>query len=101
MQGKTHLTGRQYGLDWLRIGAFGLLILYHIGMFFVPWGWHVKAAEPVEWAGWPMMASATSARGAVARDACGVSSGVVMVEHSGERRSAVRSHPDPASADPS
>lgn len=56
MQGKTHLTGRQYGLDWLRIGAFGLLILYHIGMFFVPWGWHVKAAEPVEWAGWPMMA---------------------------------------------
>jgi peptidoglycan/LPS O-acetylase OafA/YrhL len=56
MQAATALDGRQYGLDWLRIGAFALLILYHIGMFFVPWGWHVKVAEPVEWAVWPMMA---------------------------------------------
>lgn len=56
MQATTAMTGRQYGLDWLRIGAFALLILYHIGMFFVPWGWHVKAATPVEWAVWPMMA---------------------------------------------
>jgi len=56
MQASTTMTGRQYGLDWLRIGAFALLILYHIGMFFVPWGWHVKAAGPVEWAVWPMMA---------------------------------------------
>lgn len=56
MQPNTIMAGRQYGLDWLRIGAFALLILYHIGMFFVPWGWHVKAAAPVEWAVWPMMA---------------------------------------------
>ena len=56
MQATTAMTGRQYGLDWLRIGAFALLILYHIGMFFVPWGWHVKAAVPVDWAVWPMMA---------------------------------------------
>lgn len=56
MQPTTMLTGRQYGLDWLRIGAFALLILYHIGMFFVPWGWHVKATASVEWAVWPMMA---------------------------------------------
>jgi glucans biosynthesis protein C len=56
MQPTTIMAGRQYGLDWLRIGAFALLILYHIGMFFVPWGWHVKAATPVEWAVWPMMA---------------------------------------------
>lgn len=55
MQPTTALTGRQYGLDWLRIGAFALLILYHIGMYFVPWGWHVKAATPVEWAAWPMI----------------------------------------------
>ena len=47
MQVTTAMTGRQFGLDWLRIGAFGLLILYHIGMFFVPWGWHVKSATPV------------------------------------------------------
>lgn len=56
MQATTALNTRQYGLDWLRIGAFALLILYHIGMFFVPWGWHVKAATPVDWAVWPMMA---------------------------------------------
>lgn len=56
MQATTAISGRQYGLDWLRIGAFTLLILYHIGMFFVPWGWHVKSATPVEWAIWPMMA---------------------------------------------
>ncbi len=44
---------RRYDLDWLRIIAFGLLIFYHIGMFYVSWGWHVKsvhagpAAEPL------------------------------------------------------
>ncbi|PCD04530.1 hypothetical protein COC42_09815 [Sphingomonas spermidinifaciens] len=32
-------SGRHYGLDWLRIAAFGLLILYHIGMVFAPWHW--------------------------------------------------------------
>jgi len=33
---------RRYDLDWLRVLVFGLLILYHVGMFFVPWGWHIK-----------------------------------------------------------
>ena len=33
---------RRYDLDWLRVIVFGLLILYHVGMFFVPWGWHIK-----------------------------------------------------------
>lgn len=37
-------TGRRYDLDWLRVGAFGLLIFYHIGMFYVSWDWHVKSA---------------------------------------------------------
>ena len=32
-------------LDWLRVTAFGLLILYHIGMFYVTWGWHVKSSH--------------------------------------------------------
>ncbi|ESQ74994.1 acyltransferase family protein [Asticcacaulis sp. AC402] len=36
-------TARRYDLDWLRIIAFGLLIFYHIGMFYVTWGWHVKS----------------------------------------------------------
>lgn len=46
-------TNRRYDLDWLRFIAFALLILYHIGMFYVSWGWHVKsvyaspAAEPL------------------------------------------------------
>lgn len=31
-------------LDWLRIAAFVLLVLYHVGMFYVPWEWHVKSA---------------------------------------------------------
>jgi len=47
---------RLYGLDWLRIGAFGLLIFYHIGMFFVSWEWHIKSPEPVAWAELPMLA---------------------------------------------
>jgi len=34
---------RRYDLDWLRIIAFGLLIFYHTGMFYVTWGWHVKS----------------------------------------------------------
>jgi hypothetical protein len=47
---------RHYGLDWLRIGAFALLILYHTGMYYVEWGWHVKASPTVDWIEWPMMA---------------------------------------------
>ncbi len=38
---------RRHDLDALRVGAFGLLILYHLGMFYVPWGWHVKSAHIV------------------------------------------------------
>ncbi len=37
------MTDRRYDLDWLRIIAFGLLILYHCGMFYVSWDWHVKS----------------------------------------------------------
>lgn len=57
MNGTDWTSGRRYGLDWLRIGAFGLLIFYHIGMFFVPWDWHVKTTNPVEWVELPMLAS--------------------------------------------
>lgn len=41
----SEVTARRYDLDWLRIAAFGLLIFYHIGMFFVSWDWHVKSAH--------------------------------------------------------
>jgi glucan biosynthesis protein C len=46
---------RHYGMDWLRIGAFALLILYHIGMVFVPWGFQVKTAQPIVWTEIPMV----------------------------------------------
>ncbi|TAJ64993.1 MAG: acyltransferase [Brevundimonas sp.] len=39
---------RRYDLDWIRVGAFLLLILYHVGMFYVPWDWHVKSGHEVE-----------------------------------------------------
>jgi len=44
-------------MDWLRIGAFGLLILYHVGMVFVPWGYHVKTEHPEPWVAIPMLAT--------------------------------------------
>lgn len=43
---------RRYDLDWLRVIAFGLLILFHTGMMFVSWDWHVKNPETsvvLEW----------------------------------------------------
>ncbi|WP_341908860.1 acyltransferase family protein [Ferrovibrio terrae] len=40
-----HKDARRCDLDWLRIIAFGLLIFYHIGMFFVAWPWHVKSSH--------------------------------------------------------
>lgn len=39
---------RRYDLDWIRVGAFFLLILYHTGMFYVPWEWHVKTPHVVD-----------------------------------------------------
>lgn len=30
-------------LDWLRILAFFVLVLYHVGMYYVSWDWHVKS----------------------------------------------------------
>lgn len=48
----VHPTSRLFFLDWVRILAFFVLIAYHVGMYYVTWGWHVKsphashAAEP-------------------------------------------------------
>ncbi len=46
---------RRYDLDWLRVIVFALLIFYHVGMFFVPWGWHVKNNVIYDWLRWPML----------------------------------------------
>ena len=40
--------GRRHDLDWIRVGAFLLLILYHVGMVYVPWDFHVNSPRPVE-----------------------------------------------------
>jgi surface polysaccharide O-acyltransferase-like enzyme len=42
----TMQNQRLYFLDWLRIGAFFLLVLYHTGMYYVTWDWHVKTPHP-------------------------------------------------------
>ncbi len=34
---------RRHDLDALRVGTFLLLLLYHLGMFYVSWDWHVKS----------------------------------------------------------
>lgn len=47
-------AGRHYGMDWLRIGAFQLLILYHVGMAFVPWAFSIKMSAPIAWTVVPM-----------------------------------------------
>jgi len=48
-------TVRRYDLDWLRVLVFALLIFYHVGMFFVPWGWHIKNNVIYDWLRWPML----------------------------------------------
>jgi glucan biosynthesis protein C len=34
---------RKYFLDWLRVGAFALLIVFHIGMLYVSWPYNLKS----------------------------------------------------------
>jgi surface polysaccharide O-acyltransferase-like enzyme len=38
-------NNRLYFLDWIRIFAFFVLILYHTGMYYVTWDWHVKSPD--------------------------------------------------------
>jgi hypothetical protein len=45
---------RRYDLDWLRVLVFALLILFHVGMFFNPWGWHIKNNVIYDWLRYPM-----------------------------------------------
>lgn len=39
---------RRHDLDWVRVSAFCLLVLYHVGMYYVSWDWHVKSASASE-----------------------------------------------------
>jgi len=42
-------TERQYFIDWLRILLILSVFVFHIGMFFNTWGWHVK--NPTKYGG--------------------------------------------------
>lgn len=48
-------TTRRHDLDWLRVIAFLILILYHTGMFYVSWDWHVKSVHAGNDAEWLML----------------------------------------------
>nr|WP_203532498.1 acyltransferase family protein [Draconibacterium halophilum] len=44
-------TERRYDIDWLRVVAIGLLLIYHIAIVFQPWAMFVgfiKSSEPLE-----------------------------------------------------
>jgi surface polysaccharide O-acyltransferase-like enzyme len=43
-------------MDWLRIGAFALLILYHVGLAFSRWPYELKAVRTYEWVAFPLLA---------------------------------------------
>jgi surface polysaccharide O-acyltransferase-like enzyme len=51
MQVSAHPTvsSRRNDLDWIRVAAFALLILYHVGLVYAPWDWHVRSAHTFEW----------------------------------------------------
>lgn len=36
---------RRTDLDWVRVGAFGLLILYHVGLVYSPYDWHIRSTH--------------------------------------------------------
>ena len=47
---------RRHDLDALRVAAFALLILYHVGMVYVPeWRFHLKSPVELAWIEWPMV----------------------------------------------
>lgn len=48
---------RRYDIDAIRVLAFSLLMLYHLGMVYVAgWDFHFKSPHQWEWLQWPMVA---------------------------------------------
>ncbi len=48
---------RRHDIDALRAIAFALVIVYHVGMYYVAgWHWHIKSPQAAEWLQWPMRA---------------------------------------------
>lgn len=42
-------SSRRHDLDWLRVGAFALLIFYHVGLAYGPYDWHIHSRHTLEW----------------------------------------------------
>ena len=40
---------RRYDIDWLRVIAFGLLILFHAGLVYAPFDWHIHSRHTENW----------------------------------------------------
>lgn len=48
---------RRHDIDTLRVIAFALLIVYHVGMVYVAgWDFHIKSPHQQAWLQWPMVA---------------------------------------------
>ena len=41
-------VARRPDLDWIRVCAFGLLILYHVGLVYGPFDWHIRSTHIFE-----------------------------------------------------
>jgi glucan biosynthesis protein C len=44
----TPSASRRADIDWIRVAAFGLLIVYHVGLVYAPWDWHVHSPHTFE-----------------------------------------------------
>src|SRR5690606_22131104 len=40
---RVRILQRRHDLDWVRIRPLGVLVVYHVGMYYVSWDWHVNS----------------------------------------------------------
>lgn len=40
---------RRADLDWIRVAAFGLLILFHVALVYAPYDWHIQSTHRFDW----------------------------------------------------
>ena len=46
---QTPAFARRADLDWIRVTAFGLLILFHVALVYAPWDWHMHSRHTFNW----------------------------------------------------
>lgn len=42
-------SSRRADLDWIRVIAFGLLILFHVALVYSPYDWHIQSEHRLSW----------------------------------------------------